>query len=575
MRPGSTIFHPARPRSLTALLLVVLAGAACSIRPAPAGARLAAAEAAYQATRHLKDRIDLARARGAAEADGEPLEEVAARYGRARVDLGTTLDAVRPEDLADADRRALETMRRAFERDLGPVEDAGGEAAETAPPDCDYDPVEVAQGGDPFEALSERMYDCFARAAQEIPFEGEVLDRLTVFGRLPLTAAPDARRRLFLSLKPVWQAFAGRDPARNPYRHLVRLSAARMQTAGSSVEGKVADLGIDPAEIEAWLVSVLEAWRDATPDRTMEPWDFAWEAGRASRALGAAVPVEALRGINDRYYRDLGADVEALRIRYDIEPRAGKDPVAFTTFGARPRRDGDGWSPGEPWVFASYRVGGLDNLNELLHETGHAVHIAAIRTRPAFLDWPDSDTFTEAIADVAMLEMYERDWQEKYLGKSAAPADSIRSRYAGIVMDVAWSLMEIRLHRDPGLDPDTVWTALTRDYLRIRPHTELSWWGVRGQLISLPGYMLNYAAGAILIADLRARIKELHGPFTTGDPAWYPWISDRLYRFGLERPTKDVIRDFLGRPPSPRAILDDLSRLRLPPGRPAGGRRPS
>ena len=45
-------------------------------------------------------------------------------------------------------------------------------------------------------------------------------------------------------------------------------------------------------------------------------------------------------------------------------------------------------------MFATYRTGGLDNLNELLHETGHAVHIAAIHTRPAFADWPDSDPLT-------------------------------------------------------------------------------------------------------------------------------------------------------------------------------------
>ena len=60
-------------------------------------------------------------------------------------------------------------------------------------------------------------------------------------------------------------------------------------------------------------------------------------------------------------------------------------------------------------MFATYRTGGLDNLNELLHETGHAAHLAAIRTRPAFRDWPDSDPFTEAVADVAALDVYEHE----------------------------------------------------------------------------------------------------------------------------------------------------------------------
>ena len=104
------------------------------------------------------------------------------------------------------------------------------------------------------------------------------------------------------------------------------------------------------------------------------------------------------------------------------------------------------WRRGEPWVFATYRTGGLDNLNELLHETGHAVHIAAIRTRPAFADWPDSDPFTEALADFMALDVYEPAWQQRWLGDSVPLADGLRGRYGGIVLDVAWAVFELRMH---------------------------------------------------------------------------------------------------------------------------------
>src|SRR5262249_24286356 len=143
----------------------------------------------------------------------------------------------------------------------------------------------------------------------------------------------------------------------------------------SSVEAGAESLGIEPSAVEPWLVSVLEAWRAGSPGPEIEPWDFAYEAGRASRALRAALPLRALSAVNQKFYAALGADPAALGIRYDLEPRDGKDPVAFTTFGARPRLDEGVWRPGEPWVFASYKVGSVDNLNELLHETGHGVHI--------------------------------------------------------------------------------------------------------------------------------------------------------------------------------------------------------
>jgi oligoendopeptidase F len=236
--------------------------------------------------------------------------------------------------------------------------------------------------------------------------------------------------------------------------------------------------------------------------------------------------------------------------------------VAFTDFGEPPRRRGRSWSRGEFWTFATYGAGGFGNLEELLHETGHGIHIAAIRTRPAFATWPDSTPFTEALADLTALEAYEPEWQRKHLGAEAALADSIRSKYRGIVLDVAWALFEVRMHREPGADPNQVWTSLTRDYLRIAPHPELSWWAMRGQLVDEPGYMTNYAVGAILAADLRARCAEKRGPLWTGDPGYYAWLSGNLYRFGLERPSRDVILGFLGRATSPAALLADLARMR-------------
>jgi hypothetical protein len=257
----------------------------------------------------------------------------------------------------------------------------------------------------------------------------------------------------------------------------------------------------------------------------------------------------------------LGADLRALGVRYDLGPREGKTPVAFTTFGARARRRDGRWTRAEPWVFATYRDGGLDNLNELLHETGHAVHIAAIRTRPAFADWPDSDPLSEAIGDFVALDVYEPAWQARWLGDSVPLAVGLRGRYAVIVLDVAWALFEARMLRDPEADPNAVWTAITGEYLRIRPHPELSWWAMRGQLVDAPGYMMNYAFGAVLIAAIRERTRLLRGPFAPGDSSWYAWVAPRLFRYGVERASEEVLSEFLGGPVTVEPILRDMRRM--------------
>jgi len=566
---------------LAAAALAAAAVGSCALPLAPVDRPLPIREieALYQAARALRDEIDVTRSRGApTTTTGAPLADVVQRYAAARGRLERALSAGAAPPLSQQDDRALEVMRRTLASELAPEEGAGAApaSAETgAEVECSYDPELVANGKDGYAALSKRIYACFSAAAHSLSFDGEEIDRLTVFGLLPLTDDPARREALWLAFAPIWEAVNGDNGPRSPYRTLVRKNGARMRDEGEVLGESVRSIGVEPALMEEWLIRVLERWREIAPDAPIEPWDFAYQAGQGTRALSRRVPLESLRPINDRFYADLGADPAALQVQYDLEPRASKDPVAFTTFGRRPRTDGDAVIPGEPWVFASYRIGGLDNLLELLHETGHAVHIAAIRTRPAFTDWPDSDIFTEGIADIAGLELYEPAWQRRYLGASMPIEAGIAAKYSGIVMDIAWALFEVQVHREPERDPNQVWTEITRRYFRIEPHPELAWWAVRGQLIDAPGYMMNYAAGAILAADLRARLRELHGSYGEGGPGWYERVARSLYRFGLEKPSKEVIEEFLGRPVSPQALLDDMARAaagdrdRIPPSGPA------
>ena len=70
--------------------------------------------------------------------------------------------------------------------------------------------------------------------------------------------------------------------------------------------------------------------------------------------------------------------------------------------------------------------------------------------------------------------------------------------------------------------------------------------------------MANYAIGAVLAADLRAAIRAERGDWLDGDPGWYAWVRDHVYRFGQERSSRDVLRDVLGRPPSADALRAEL-----------------
>jgi hypothetical protein len=540
---------------------------ACAPAPtrfSPAAAELGTAESLYADLRTIRDRIEVNVAAGRTGiTDATPFSALVLSHNALRQQLASRVSAMDSARLTGDAPRALGIMRRTLSRDLDSlVAPAARESsgAGESPPDCSYQPSRIARARNGLDSLRRRLYACYGWAQSHVILQGDTLDRLTILGALGRSDDPARRRQLFLALDPLWRSVNGGNGAESPYRQLIALEVRERKGELPAAEQARAS-GVPPDSLERWLLAMLSAWRAAHPDALIEPWDWYYLAGRASRALSPRIGHDQLLKLNQQVYRSLGADVKALQVQYDVTPRAGKTPVAYTTFGARPRFLNGSWRPGEPWIFATYRTGGLDNLNELLHETGHAVHIAAIRTRPAFADWPDSDPFTEAVADFVALDVYEPLWQQRWLGDSVPLSDGLRGRYGGIVLDVAWALFELRMLRDPTADPNQVWTSLTREYLGIRPHPELSWWAMRGQLVDAPGYMMNYAAGSILIAAIRARTRALHGSFVTGDPSWYRWIAPRLFRFGLERPSRDVIEEFLGGPVTPAAILADIQRM--------------
>ncbi|MCI0687470.1 MAG: hypothetical protein L0Y54_09580 [Sporichthyaceae bacterium] len=516
----------------------------------PAAAhRLAAAEQRYLDARDLVDELELGQARGLVAPDLE------ARASQAIVALASELAELDAADYQPAnheDRRALELIR--------------GWLAEAPLGRRDDDPTSHAEPDHGYRALSERIEQRYSAEQAAVDVGGDRLTRLAVLGRLAVEPDAAERRRLFLALDPVWRSIDGdgAGPTTSPYQRLLRLSADRWASGRSPVAANARALGLDPATIEPSLVEILQAWRAAmSPAQPIEPWDWWYQAGAADRALGPAIPVGRLRPLSDPYHAALGADPHALGIGYDVDPRPDRPPVpvAYTTFGRRPREGSDGgWTRAQPWILGTYTRGGLGELTELVHETGHGIHLAGIRTRPAFADWPDSDAFTEALGELTALDTAEPSWQQHWLGTSVPLVESLRGRYAEVMLDVCWALFEIRLHVDPARRPNDVWTELTSTYLGIAGHPEWSWWAMRGQLVQEPGYMVNYAIGPILAADLRAAIRAARGDWTAGDPGWYAWVSERIYRWGLERTSGEVLRDVLGRPPTPDALLTEIAR---------------
>jgi len=520
---------------------------------APANAALQHAEAAYADFNDALGAVSLIDSNPDAYPDGyagKSREAWRAIYVARRAEVTRGLDLASAGKLSGSEARAAEVMRATlFEsseepRSLAPA----GHCSDARRTDL------------PLQALQDALYACFAELGNSLRFESERVTRVAAFALLTSMPQEERRKTLFLAFRPLWLALNGHDEADSPYRRMIRMAAPQARERGSPIDAAAHTVGVSTTECERWLEHILDTWRQVSGEAAVEPWDYRFAGGAADRELAGAIPRAALQPLNERYYKDLGLDLTAAAVIYDLQPRNGKAPLAYTDYVRRGRMVAGAWQPTIVRVSASYARGGLGPLNELIHENGHAAHMLALRTRPAFMDLGDP-IYYEAFADVPSWSVYEPAWQEKYLGRSISPTRSLRALYSGVMLDVAWALFDLRMLRDPQADPNALWTDITHRYLHVVPHPELAWWAVRVQLVHKPGYMVNYGLGAVITADIRQLITQQLGPVQSGDARWYGWLSEHLLRSGEEQPTSQLLRGFLGRPVSPEALVTQLQRI--------------
>ena len=540
---------------LLGCVLILGSGAVMAETPAPTPAPLAETERLFLELLAARDASAYLETGHVDEWEGARLEawneRLVARH-RALVANLARLDA---DALAPADQAALAAIRITLS-DIGDPAPAAADGANAEPKCKDRHDASLDR-----EGLTGALRACFREIGNNLQFEGGTVDRGGALELLAELDEPARRKAVFDAFGPLWTAINGANEPDSPYRRVLRMAAANDPVSSSGITAAARSIGVTVDEVERWLVQILAAWRDANPPDLVEPWDYRYAVGEANRRLTEHFPPGAVITLSNRYYRDLGVDLDALGVVYDIKDRPGQSPLAYCDFLVRGRFTADdGWDKTIARVVGRYEEGGLGSLNELVHENGHATHISAIRNRPAFTDWTDT-LFTEAFADVPSWSVFEPAWQKKYLG-TALPLDvSLRGQFGTAMLDVAWSLFELRLLRDPTLDPNALWTDITHEYLRIKPHPELAWWAVRVQL-SGPGYMINYGLGSVLTAEMRAATAAAIGPFDAGNPKWHAWTADKLLRYGSEKTSRQLLDGLLGRPLSPDALLAELKRIK-------------
>ena len=136
---------------------------------------------------------------------------------------------------------------------------------------------------------------------------------------------PGRRKALFMALRPLWRTINADGAAGSPYRRLIGMAAAEARQHGSEIDAAARTMGVSSTSVEEWLTRILDAWRVASGDDPIEPWDYRYAGGGAERALGDAHPPRGAAAPERALLRGpgRGARVHGHALRPRAAPRQG------------------------------------------------------------------------------------------------------------------------------------------------------------------------------------------------------------------------------------------------------------
>ena len=202
-------------------------------------------------------------------------------YLARRTQLTAGLPAIVTAGLPPEDVRAIGLMQAAMADSTATPESPApaGHCSDATQQDLALQPLQAA------------LYACFAELGNDLRFEGGSLTRVAALEMLTHMEEAPRRKDLFMAFVPLWRALNSDGGPSSPYRRMIRSAAAEAKKKGSVVDAAARTVGITPAEVEHWLVRILDAWRQVSGGAELEPWDYRFAGGAAERELQPAVPL--------------------------------------------------------------------------------------------------------------------------------------------------------------------------------------------------------------------------------------------------------------------------------------------
>ncbi|MBN1773316.1 MAG: hypothetical protein JXB32_18785 [Deltaproteobacteria bacterium] len=346
-------------------------------------------------------------------------------------------------------------------------------------------------------------------------------------------------------------------------RELLEVSNALHRQMGfaGTVEGRLAQSGLERDEVEAWLAEVEQATREPYAElleraraelgvERVEAWDLDYWLEQAGSYPASAFPkAEAVARLKATI-RGWGLDPDAL-------------PVTIEEANL----SNSGWNipvriPGDVRLVLN-PTDGFPFYSTLFHEYGHALHESGIAQDVGTFRSDRPGQFGEGMAVTVERLTGMREWQRRVAGLDEATIE----RAAGVerwrkVRRLRSLVAKCRFHYaafdDPSADLAALESRLSEELLGV-PGPERPLWADDMFLAQPQIYVQNYVIAELIAAQVWEALRRRFAPDPTADPGVGPFLREAFWRHGQARDWRELIAEATGRPLDARALVRELT----------------
>ena len=258
----------------------------------------------------------------------------------------------------------------------------------------------------------------------------------------------------------------------------------------------------------------------------IEPWDLGFAHSVVRKEVDRFFPVDSQLLYIQRSLKEIGFNLDALPIYFDLESRPGKSQFAYAfTIKA-----------GSDMRVLANLSDGIQSTRTLFHEIGHALQSAMItQEQPLFRSNIDG-AWSEGMAQVFAGMMDYNLWLEKYGHLSYALANRhLKSKKEEDIIYLRSTLarleFELLAYENPNRDLNSLYWDLAEKYLRLPRHENLKPWANIIHYVTHPVYLDNYLMADIISAQTHDYLLEHYGS-VVDKPSTRAFLVQNYLRFG-------------------------------------------